>query len=402
MNRVTWVIYGLVFALVARREFFLRGRDVSNYAVVDSYAFAEIVIVALSLLFVVAIPSLLKLFTAAQSTSFFVFAIFFGWAMLLGPFSANANYSIFFAGEWLSQIMLIYCLIASSPDHETRIKRLIFSGSMVALITVSLRFSALGFSGSLLDYKNNVAGAAGAILAVFSFVCFTNDTYSRGLRKVLIAGQIIGFGTVVITTSAASIISVCFGISLAAFISGRSRAPLLLLVFSTVVLGVIFPDRSFAILFPGKDMNEVRTLHGRTQFWDDGFETVLERPYIGYGYAMAAKVGRVRGTNMHNSFLSIAIGNGFVGSSLFLIGLLMCHSDCRRIMRYRIPGGVACYTAIATALLNANTLSIIGEDWRGASYLFVAVWALISVSALSIRVPTSSFVPRSIDNGMRS
>jgi len=79
-------------------------------------------------------------------------------------------------------------------------------------------------------------------------------------------------------------------------------------------------------------LNKDVTLTGRTDIWALTFEKFAERPWLGYGYygfwqgfdSEAGDIWRIYGwetPNAHNGLLDIAIQLGFIGLSVFLVGL---------------------------------------------------------------------------------
>ena len=370
----------LAIALVARREFFIRQRSFVEYSSIDLHAMIEIGIVGATFLFILVRSELLQTSTKLMKTSMLPLACYFIFAVAFSPLSQNSAYSIFFAGEYFSQVLLIFCIIASSPTHESAVKRLITLSLIATYLTIGFSLSRLGISGQLFDYKHNVGGACGAMLGVYCLVYFISEKYSANLKRTIWFGMVGGLGAVVLTTSAASIISTMFGVALASLVAGKGKAPLFILIAVLTVGAFIYPDKAFEIVFPGKDLAQVESLHGRTQFWDDAVLLLTEKPFVGYGYAMAAKVGNLQSTNLHNSMLSLIIGTGIVGSFIFLIGLGQCLRENFTLVSKKIPGGVSLLAALATGLLNSNTLSFFGEDWRSASFVFIAIWSIIAFS----------------------
>ena len=79
------------------------------------------------------------------------------------------------------------------------------------------------------------------------------------------------------------------------------------------------------------------------------------------------------------------MSSGVIGSALFLIGLGSCFKDSFKLVREKIPGAVPAFAAFAAGLLNANTLSFFGEDWRGASFVFICLWAIIGCTVYQLK-----------------
>ena len=100
---------------------------------------------------------------------------------------------------------------------------------------------------------------------------------------------------------------------------------------------------------------------------------------------MAAKVGGIDTTNLHNSLLSIALGSGLLGFALFGGACIVLCKEATHFVRSRAPGAVAATAALLAGFLNSNTISYIGEDWRSASFVFMSTWALIAFTTYQIR-----------------
>lgn len=389
VNKLHNLLIFIAIALVSRREFFIRRRSGSQYDVIDAYALAEICLVGLAFAAILFSPAIRQSAIRLKGCSLGIFAGYCCFAVVTSPLSRNMNYSVFFAGEYLSQIVLLFAIFSSCKSPNDALRLFIKTSIAVTLITIGSRVYHLGVSGGLFEYKSNGGGACGAMLGTYCLLYFVGETIAPANRRLLIAGLVVGIGTTILTTSAASIISLCFGVSLASILSGRGKAPIILMIGAGVLLAVANPSLAFSLLFPGKDTATVTTLHGRTTFWEYAISCVEAKPFFGYGYAMAAKIGDLAGTNLHNSFLSVVVGNGIGGLAIFLVSLVKMCREAAFVRRDKIPGMVPAFAAMMAGLLNSNTLSFFGEDWRGPSYIFVSLWAIICVHYLSHRQPRS-------------
>ena len=106
--------------------------------------------------------------------------------------------------------------------------------------------------------------------------------------------------------------------------------------------------------------------------------------------AMAAKVGEKRGTNMHNSYLSLIVGSGAIGTFIFTIGVVVCMTEGLKVVTRKVPGSVPAVAAFVTGLINSNSLSFFGEDWRSASFVFFCLWSLIAYSCFQVSIARHS------------
>ena len=384
-NRIQLMLVLLAVSLVSRREFFIRQRSSAQYDTVDSHALIEIGIVGLALLLVLIIPRVREAASMLRNCSIGLLAVYCSFGIATSLFSRNLKYSAFFAGEYLSQVLLLFAIFVLCASKVDVVKVFVRTSIVVTLLAVGFKIYYFGFSGTLYDYKSNGGGACGAMLFVYCFVYFMGETYPRELKKTLIAGMVVGVAALALTTSAASIISTAFGVAISSLLAGRGKGPLLALVTLMVVGGLARPDTAIGILFPGKSTRQIESMHGRTQLWESSVGLVSENPWFGYGYAMAAKIGHLGGTNLHNSLMSVIVGNGLIGLSIFAFAVFACYRESQYLWMRKIPGAMPACVALATGLVNANTISFYGEDWRGASYLFVSLWSIVSISYLMAR-----------------
>src|SRR5437867_2032240 len=100
---------------------------------------------------------------------------------------------------------------------------------------------------------------------------------------------------------------------------GRAIALTAVLVLLAVAATLVFNSR-----FERDENTGLSGLTGRPEFWQASYQLIMERPLLGYGYAVEGKVwedprfnnkelylwsGSAR-TSLHNGYLSIAIGGG--------------------------------------------------------------------------------------------
>lgn len=362
--------------MVSRREFFVRAR--TEFSSVDGYAAAEIALVGISLLGILFHPFSREKTRILFRNSIGTYIVFLLYAMATGVLSINPAYSIFFSLECLSQIALIFIVLASSRNSQDLAKKIIVGGVCVTLINFALIVSLTGIRFDILAYKSNGAGACAASLAIFC-VFYHFDTPSIGLTRLTRFGAAVGIAVLILTTSAGSIISFCFGFALALALIGKTKIPFFTFALFVFFVATFFPQDAFQILFPGKEVAQVETLHGRFTIWESSTTTLTESPIFGVGYAMAAKVGQLRG-NFHNSILSILVGNGILGCLIVGVAFFRVTKEFLYLWKQNTPLIVPMFAAFCTLLLNSNTLSFFGEGWRAAGFAMFQLWAGISIT----------------------
>jgi hypothetical protein len=380
------------FALVARRELFIRQRGLDQYGQVDLHAATEIGLVFATCLLILIAGRLTTLLQRIRNCSIGVYALLLFVSACTSPLSNNFFYSAFFSVENLTQVLLIFEIVSRSKNRDDLVRRVLLCCLVITIISVSFKFWLFGFEGNLFSYKSNGGAACACISTVFSFSLIWGGKISNNRSLALYTFFICGAG-VVITTSAASIISTFFGLSIASLILGKGKFPLIMLLLFLVGFFAFNPTTALSVLFPGKEVQNIVSLHGRFGFWDDTLVLFQQRPFFGYGYAMSAKVGHLGGANLHNATLSILLGSGGVGIILFFTGLLILFRESIAGLARHTSIVAPAIAAFCAGLLNSNSISIFGEDWRGAGFLFFLMWAtigLLSKSAYHPQLPPAS------------
>ena len=395
------IAWGLALALVARKTLFLRQRDISDYAVIDTYAIVEIVLVGLTCLLLVTRPNLGLLWRQLHGTSVMWLLMFCGVGILSAAWLESPAYSLFQAVEVTSQVFLVLFALGQCRSFDETEQRVV----QISLITiflgmlVTLKFhgwQAVTFSFGL--WHTNSYSTSSVMLVCYCVGEYFNATPQRAQR--LIRYGVAGFGALVLGTSAASYIAFFVGISVAALLLRGTRWPIVSVLGICIGGGVLFPDRATAILFPAKTKHAIETLHGRVRLWEEYSALINDRPFIGYGYAMATKVGEFKTTNAHNSVFSVLVGTGAVGMLVTLAAGLILLREIRINCGAARTGSVGCGAAILAGLANSLSLSFLGEAWKAPTLVFVCF--LAQHFLIHTRSPDHLIRERSFDSDLGS
>jgi len=107
----------------------------------------------------------------------------------------------------------------------------------------------------------------------------------------------------------------------------------LVMIAAAVVFSGFFLATSQFRSFNRIESTSITNLTGRTQFWLGSLELAVEKPVLGYGYAVEGKIwedprfqsnrsnlwmGSAR-SSIHNGYLSVVIGLGFIGLLMWLV-----------------------------------------------------------------------------------
>jgi O-antigen ligase len=100
-----------------------------------------------------------------------------------------------------------------------------------------------------------------------------------------------------------------------------------LLVFLYLCWSDSFESMMMRAAFLGRDSEEISTLTGRTFLWEESIASVLERPFLGYGFHGFWVPGQIRQfstivgigiNNAHSAYLDVLLGIGLVGLVLYI------------------------------------------------------------------------------------
>ncbi|MBA4157286.1 MAG: O-antigen ligase family protein, partial [Gemmatimonadetes bacterium] len=177
----------------------------------------------------------------------------------------------------------------------------------------------------------NTLGQMMVLAAVVLFLLWKDATRHRWI--LLAASGVAALLVVLSTSTSALLFLIAFGalVPLYAALSWKQTVLVPVLCFM-MVLGVgtatvlLAYSEALVSVF-GKDL----TLTGRTDIWEAVFSSILNRPWLGYGFSAfwlgrsgeSAEVFRTVGyavIHSHNGFIDIAADLGFVGLTLFLAG----------------------------------------------------------------------------------
>jgi O-antigen ligase len=178
----------------------------------------------------------------------------------------------------------------------------------------------------ILMWKYRCLGPAGKVLLLFLFCIVLSLHFLSGSRASL-AASVLGFFLWFLIADRANLNSLAKILSL-----------FLIMLFG---IALILQARPASL---NRGSEDITGLTGRTEFWQGCVQLVKEKPVTGYGYGVGGKIwsdprfykagqflwsGSAR-ASLHNGYLSMAIGLGFVGLIIWLILVLI---PAWRVMR---------------------------------------------------------------------
>jgi O-antigen ligase len=353
--------------VVVRIAVFMRRRD--DFFTVDAYAMVEVVFTLAMVFLLASKPEVLVwAWKRLSSTSGMPFLLFYLISIASALWSQMFAYSAFRSLEFASQTFALFIVMFLARGNAER------ENTLIKLCVAVLLLEVFGSLISGLGFRSNSYSASAAMLFSYGFGELLGAEGKRRIRMIVISS--VGFVFVVLGLSLASLWSLLFGVFLAVLVSSRHRA--LMLLAGPLILALLFclPGLKEEVLYRGKTQEEFTTMTGRSALWKSYWDAFCERPTLGYGYAVGSRTqGIVYQTNTHSSFFAVIMGSGLVGLSICAWALLLGTKEGVAAARNHLPGGVGCFCALGTGLLNSMSISLLAESWCPPAFVFITVYA---------------------------
>ena len=353
---------------VVRAAFFIRRRDPSSFASIDPSNAVTIALLMLGVLLMLRRDGTRVLEQVSRSP-LGLFLLYFLLCAFSALWSGELTYTLFRTIQ-LAVNMLIMCWIMQEQCER--------KSALLFLI----RFSALCLACGMLA-RVRYAGIGGLFLADNATTCVAamglvmclGGWKERILKPAKLAwpGAVFLFGLVGGRSSAANV-SAAFGIALLAT-SSRRRNLLPIQVAAAVgllaVLGAAVDSEAWrGWLFPDKSVEQIKSLHGRTDMWGNYYRGFQERPLLGYGFPTGEKRvhvlddGTAFGTaSAHNAIVSVAINTGIMGLVIAGLATLRLLGATGQSLSRGSHGGLTLTCVLATGFLNSLSYPVLGSHW---------------------------------------
>lgn len=381
MKRIYFLLLLILF-WVARNTILVRQRDTSAFTAVDSMALLQIA--AIFLLF----GSFFFLYRKVSSRTFNDIykspVLWFFLLYILGLISAFwspiFNYSAYRAFESLILFFAIFIYFNTIVDFKKAEKSFLRIILILLLLTFFGYWKLIGFQLSIGALHTNSYSFIGMILFLYAI----GELLAKGIKtkkrkKMLKRYMFIGLFFVALGTSSATNISVAFGLVILAFFTNRRDVKIGVIILIILISPVLFilGDMNIIqeVLFPGKSVESITSMTGRMNLWDQYIIKIYERPYLGWGFAVMARISEHATTNTHNSLLSILSGMGAVGGLMFFIFFIRSTISILINRNRNVIGSIGSGVAFSAALLNSMSIAIIGEGTSPVTLSFVALIA---------------------------
>jgi O-antigen ligase len=366
--------------LLGRLTLFVRQRSGTDFTSVDTSAGAQVVIVGaivLMLAFAHRTPFLLR---KLSGTSVGFLMLFYAFCAVSALWSPAKAYSLYRAVEVMAVCLAVFAALDCLNDFE-RAERLALGMAITTIALIFVGDVRLSGWGSL---HSNHGPAAAAMTLCY---CLGEVGRAVGLRRrvLQVSALVSGAALCAGTCASANVAALC-GV-LVIGIVGRGKARMLLaFLFAVVVLLTLtgcvsrLEDAALAILFPGKNWDQVQSGTGRVNLWEMCWALIQERPLLGYGFAAAAR-SSLQVMSAHNSYVDILLAEGIVGLILFgLSGAVLLRE------LWQMPsvacgyvGGCAMFTATMVVCIG---VAVLGNDLHPPMFPYVGFAGLYVLHVL--------------------
>lgn len=350
------------FLLIMRITIFQRGRTVGNFATVDSYAAAQILIVGIIwiiLLFSTHLKILLRKLSGSSVGLLMLFYVFCGISALWSPLKA---YTLYRAFEILGVCLIIFFAL-DFLNSFLHAEFLVLGFSLVILI------NGIVGHGIVTGWQSMHANIYPMIAAMILVYCLAEFQQTTGLRRhmLLVCIPISFISLCVGTSSTANVATLC-GLIVIGIVQ---RSPirmflilLLLLVLMLLLSGLwdSLENATLNTLFPGKSWEEVKFIQGRLDLWKRCWPDIMKRPLLGHGFAAAPRL-YLGVVSAHNSFMDILLATGFIGLTFFGIIVAALLYELSTI-DYHTAGYVGCCSVFTCAIVGSMGTSFIVTDFQ--------------------------------------
>jgi O-antigen ligase len=271
-------------------------------------------------------------------------------ALLLSTTISSGSFETYFIvwGGFFSVCLLVDANIRERPlQLFFSLKIALGAIAMLNFLTVILRPGGLWYTATegfwLLGHRNNF----GTPLITAIVVSTAYDLLTRRrLSMSTLAIAAVSFGSVVITWSASSVVTVVLAVG-AVLLVALSRTGLrwlrpfaLLTAYVAIDLGIVlFQIQERASEFIANVLDRSADLTGRTRIWEIVFDMIRESPIWGNGVQLAQNNGLTyfdpNFVHAHNGELDILMQGGLLAFVPFIVMILLATRNANRCYRRR-------------------------------------------------------------------
>ena len=377
-----WLIWIGHFVFITRQKIFQRARDRLDFDTVDAYAAVDVITVSFLMIVLLCSSRTSQFLSKVYKSSAFWLLLYYLLCALSATWSLRPVYSFYRSVEFMVFFVSLVVALSYSPGFEKAEKWVLFLSILSVFVQMGLHMKE-GIPLSLAAWHTNAYTASAAVIFVYctgEYLALAKQKLAGEWerRKMLLTYGCLSLPLLLLGTSSASNVAALFGLCVILLIR-RKVGILMLIIF--VMLPLFFlidgPDVLQQVIFPGKSVESIETFGGRTMAWDYYKEKIAESLLLGYGLGVSPIYGeRAGAVYSHNFVISILIGTGFLGLSIFFVFIVKLGAELIRTLRSRIKGATGIMAAMAAGFVNSMSIAIIADRWFTASFAFLSIFAL--------------------------
>ena len=183
----------------------------------------------------------------------------------------------------------------------------------------------------------NALSVVGAVVAVFALARLLKKPRAPH-RAVLFAGVLFGVTAVVLASGRQGLIILVVSTAAVLLILKPFQAVFWVLP-AIIALGVLYANELATAFTRGQGSQLLRSLSGRTVWWESALSAWLEHPWLGFGFAVGGRfvalerIGASDVSSLHSGYLEVLTGVGVLGFIPLIIVLFGVGRFCLRVIR---------------------------------------------------------------------
>lgn len=273
-----------------------------------------------------------------------ILLLLYGFVALFSAFlvPANAFYTMWKSIEIIVDVIIIMGIMSAirNPAGAIASYRYIITIATITLIFVvvgAIISPSQGFQGSrgiipfmLQGYfpvvNANGVGYMSALICMHNIAVW-NRTTSHKRKTLAIFLVCMGFVTLIMAQSRTSTVALLIGFSIYMYLDDKKKVAFTL--FSIAGIALIFTaasDTLMNFMQRGQSTELMTSLSGRTHGWTAAWDMFMESPWVGHGFAAAARteiLGAKGASTLHGSFFDVIVGVGLAGLVPWLGAILL-------------------------------------------------------------------------------
>jgi O-antigen ligase len=401
-QKVAWLIWIAHFAFITRQKIFERGR--LDFDTLDAYAAADVLVVSILIIILLISNKTSQFLSNVYKLSAFWLLLYYLLCALSATWSLRPVYSFYRSIEFMVFFVSLVVALSYSAEFAKAEKRVLFLSLLSVFIQMGIYMKG-GISFSLAAWHTNAYSASAAVIFVYctgEYLALAKEKLSedRSRRKMLFIYGCMSLSLLALGTSSGSNVAALIGLVIILLVQ-RKIGLMIVIIFASIPFFILSGglDMFMQVIFPLKSEQAIETLGGRMMTWNYYYERIADSPLLGYGLGVTPTAGGwIWMTYSHNFVISILMGTGLLGLSIFFVFLIKLAAELIRALRSKIKGAMGIMAAMAAGFVNSLAMPMIADRWVTASFAFMSIFALfiIHVYPRSFQSPSlpSSELPK--------